>query len=200
MTPYTHPSQRGAALVIALLLLLVMTIIGITSIQSSTVQTRMAANSDDRNRALQAAEHSLRAALNKLHDESGTGLGALETAFNGTTTPGLYTSLQEVNNTCTRLSPWQGGNVWSTANSLEAAGIKTTVVPNLQNDPRYMIALDNVFDPTSDCYFDSTMEGFAEGVGNAAPPIAALFTITALGNGAQPNTRARLQQRVAQAY
>jgi len=199
MTPHTHANQRGAALIIALLLLLVMTVLGITSIQSSTVQTRMAANSDDRNRALQAAEHSLRAALGVLHGKSGIGVGALETTFNGTTTPGLYTSLKEVSNKCTRSSPWQGGNTWDNTNSQEATSIKTSVQPNLQNDPRYMIALDNVFDPNNACYFDTTMEGFADSVGND-PPVAALFTITALGYGAQPNTRARLQQRVTQAY
>jgi type IV pilus assembly protein PilX len=54
--------QRGAVLVIALLLLLVLTIIGITVMQMSRLQERMAGNSRDVNLSFQAAEGSMRAA------------------------------------------------------------------------------------------------------------------------------------------
>lgn len=53
--------QRGAALIISLIFLLLMTLIGVSSMQSTTLQERMAGNTRDRNLAFQAAEAGLRA-------------------------------------------------------------------------------------------------------------------------------------------
>ncbi|MFN2309885.1 MAG: PilX N-terminal domain-containing pilus assembly protein [Gammaproteobacteria bacterium] len=52
--------QRGAVLIISLIFLLLMTLIGVTSMQSTTLQERMAGNTRDRNLAFQAAEAGLR--------------------------------------------------------------------------------------------------------------------------------------------
>lgn len=52
--------QRGAALVISLLLLLVMTLLGLGASQSTRLQERMAGNQRDQELALQAAEAALR--------------------------------------------------------------------------------------------------------------------------------------------
>lgn len=52
--------QRGAALIISLIFLLLMTLIGVTSMQTTTLQERMAGNARDRNLALQSAEAGLR--------------------------------------------------------------------------------------------------------------------------------------------
>lgn len=57
-----HARQRGAVLVTAMLLLLVLTIIGVTVMQMSRMQERMTGNSRDVNLAFQAAEGSMRAA------------------------------------------------------------------------------------------------------------------------------------------
>lgn len=54
--------QRGAALVISLLLLLVMTLLGLGASQSTRLQERMAGNQRDQEVALQAAEAALRGA------------------------------------------------------------------------------------------------------------------------------------------
>lgn len=51
--------QRGSALIIALVFLLLMTLIGVTAMQTTTLQERMAGNMRDRNLALQAAEAAL---------------------------------------------------------------------------------------------------------------------------------------------
>jgi type IV pilus assembly protein PilX len=53
--------QRGAVLVVSLLLLLVMTLLGLGASQSTRLQERMAGNQRDQELALQAAEASLRA-------------------------------------------------------------------------------------------------------------------------------------------
>lgn len=52
--------QRGAALVTSLLLLLVLTIVGITTMQMSRMQERMTGNSRDLNIAFQGAEAAAR--------------------------------------------------------------------------------------------------------------------------------------------
>ncbi len=54
-------TQRGAILVISLIILLVMTVLGISSLRSATMQERMSGNNLDRQLAFQAAEAALRA-------------------------------------------------------------------------------------------------------------------------------------------
>lgn len=53
--------QRGSALIIALVFLLIMTLIGTTAMQGTSQQENMAGNMRDRNLAFQAAEAALRA-------------------------------------------------------------------------------------------------------------------------------------------
>lgn len=53
-------AERGAALIVGLVFLLVMTLIGVTAMQSTTLQERMAGNTRDRHLAFQASEAALR--------------------------------------------------------------------------------------------------------------------------------------------
>lgn len=55
-----HRPQRGSALIMGLIMLLVITMIGLTAMQTTTQQERMAGNMRDRNIAFQAAETALR--------------------------------------------------------------------------------------------------------------------------------------------
>ncbi len=66
-------NQRGAVLVTALVFLVIMTLLGITAMSTNTLEERMAGNSQDINRAFQAAESGLRSAFSS------------DTAFAGTT-------------------------------------------------------------------------------------------------------------------
>ncbi len=52
--------QQGAALVVALIMLVLMTLVSITAMQVTTVQQKMVTNSRDLNTAFQAAETALR--------------------------------------------------------------------------------------------------------------------------------------------
>lgn len=56
----TRPSQRGATLIISLLILAVLTLIGVTAVQSTLLEEKMAGNMRDQNMAFQAAEAGLR--------------------------------------------------------------------------------------------------------------------------------------------
>ncbi|MGH8603997.1 MAG: pilus assembly PilX family protein, partial [Gammaproteobacteria bacterium] len=60
MKMYLRNRQKGAAIFIALIMLLVMTIIGITASQQTTLEEKMAGNLRDQTLALQAGEAVLR--------------------------------------------------------------------------------------------------------------------------------------------
>jgi type IV pilus assembly protein PilX len=63
--------QTGAALVVSLLLLLVATLIGVTAMQVTSLEEKMAGNLRDRNLAFQAAESALRAGEAFLRTQTG---------------------------------------------------------------------------------------------------------------------------------
>ena len=58
--PHSVEDQRGAALIVGLIFLVILTLLGVTAMQSSTLEERMAGNARDRNLAFQAAEAALR--------------------------------------------------------------------------------------------------------------------------------------------
>ena len=55
-----HGHQRGATLIVALVLLMILTMIGVAGMQDTTLQEKMVGNMRDRNLAFQAAEAALR--------------------------------------------------------------------------------------------------------------------------------------------
>ena len=57
-TPCSH--QRGAVLLISLMILLVMTVIGISAMSTTTMEEKMAGNNQQRQQAFQGAESALR--------------------------------------------------------------------------------------------------------------------------------------------
>jgi len=63
--------QRGVALLVALMFLIVLTLLGLAAMRTTTLEERMAGGSRDYNTALQAAEAALRDAENDL---KGTGI------------------------------------------------------------------------------------------------------------------------------
>ncbi len=56
--------QRGTVLVMAMVILLVLTIIGVTAMNTSSLEAKMATNIQETNRAFEAAESGLNKALN----------------------------------------------------------------------------------------------------------------------------------------
>lgn len=58
---FPRTGQKGATLVVALIILLLMTIIGTVAMQGTTLEERMAGNTRDMNLAFQASEAALRA-------------------------------------------------------------------------------------------------------------------------------------------
>lgn len=69
--------QEGAVLVVGLILLLVITLIGMSGIRSATIETKMAGNQKNRHLAFESAESALREAESYVESITATG------AFNG---------------------------------------------------------------------------------------------------------------------
>lgn len=62
-SPSSHPAgQRGVALVVALILLVVITLVGLAAVRGTIMQQKMASNLYDRQIAFQGAEAAMRAA------------------------------------------------------------------------------------------------------------------------------------------
>ena len=80
--PKRYKQESGAVLVISLIILLLLTLIGVTGTQVTGLEEKMAGNMVDRNLAFQAAESALRAGENfltqaTLPDFTATGTGGL---------------------------------------------------------------------------------------------------------------------------
>ncbi len=82
----SHSKQTGAVLVVSLMLLVVMTLIGVTSMRSSIMEEKMAGNARDTMLAMEAAE----TALLDGEDYLANTINSLAVAFNGDPQEGLY--------------------------------------------------------------------------------------------------------------
>ena len=59
-------AQRGAALVVGLLMLITLTILGISSMNGTSIQLKMASNSQNKNRAFQVAESVITVTIDEI--------------------------------------------------------------------------------------------------------------------------------------
>lgn len=91
--------QQGAVLVIGLIMLLLLTVIGMSSIRGTDLQERMAGNARDHNLAFQASEAAVRSAENYLSgasivpcNPSCNSQGGYYLDLTGPTSPVLWTS------------------------------------------------------------------------------------------------------------
>ena len=80
--------QQGSALIFSLVILLIMTLIGVTSMNTSTLEEKMAANDRARKVAFQSAESALRDAETAIAARDY--LGDLENSFSGVTEEAGY--------------------------------------------------------------------------------------------------------------
>ena len=120
-----HKAQRGAVLVIALIMLLAMTLIGVTGLSTTTMQERMAGNLREINIAFQAAEAALREGENYL-------TAATLPDFNGSN--GLY---QPAPGGTPQV--WAVSSNWSGTASRPYQGDLDTDDVELADAPRYII-------------------------------------------------------------
>jgi type IV pilus assembly protein PilX len=84
--------QRGAVLVVSLLILLVVSILGVTSLTTTSMEEKMASNTRQERIAFEAAEAALRAAEDWLRANI-TNRTQIPGRFNGSS-PGLYSQIE----------------------------------------------------------------------------------------------------------
>jgi len=118
--------QRGAVLIVGLVMLLLLTMIGLASIRGSDLQERMAGNMRDRNLAFQSAEAALREGEDLLDL-------ALLPSFSGSVI-GYWPDLNKVGAIRPRPSAWTSQQ-WE-ANSVE---LPANTIGFVAEQPRYTI-------------------------------------------------------------
>lgn len=121
-------SQKGAVLIVGLIMVLLMTIVGLAAIRGSGLQEAMAGNMRDRNIAFQAAEAGLREGEDYLEDHLST------LSFDGTTT-GLYRNLSDPGNNSEPVDQWSSSD-WSSATAITSG---LTLQPMGASEPLYLI-------------------------------------------------------------
>lgn len=168
--------QRGAVLVISLIMMLLLTLIGVTAMQVTTMEERMAGNLLDQNRSFQAAEAALR--------EGEAGLWALtaEPATCSDGDCGIWAK-DAITEGGEPVDPSQKSTSWWTAEAQTYSGS----IPGVAAAPRYVVEYHYLVK-------DSKTLGFG-------PPTGRMFyRVTARGVGGQDTTMTILQTTYAKRF
>ncbi len=183
--------QRGVALIVALILLVVVTIIGLAAIRTSTLQEKMAGNTFDRTQAFQVAEATLQLA-------SATILPPAPTPDPATYQANAYTNC--ANNPCLD-NPANDPNVPAAAWTLpptatNAANGASSVVTLYGHNPSYIIQYMGACSLNGNGSFQFTNDENNQGGGGSLKATGQCYRITARsstpGNGAPPQERAQV--------
>ncbi len=172
--------QHGTVLVLALLLLFVMTLLGVSTMNTSTMEERMSGNANDRQVALQAAELALRAA----EKDIATNVTTSVSSFTTTGTGGTYA----LGAGPTASDAFDKSKWWTTSTKYKTAPLSTT---SSRPDPLYVIEhRERINIPDN-----SDVE-----VGGPPPtkPIIESFRITARATGITNNSVVILQSHWGQ--
>ncbi len=162
--------QSGVALFISLVLLLVLTIIGVSSVQTTSLEVRMTRNEHDSMLAFQAAESAL--------EDGEQQVFALTTPETFGVVQGRYL-VADVG----ELNHYQRPDIWEDANSIEA-GIE---VEGVASQPRYI--LEHVATVVS----EENAHQLDDPYGGGAQKRIEVYRVTAMGVGGTENARVVLQ-------
>ena len=182
--PMRYASERGMVLVIGLVMVLLITIIGISAIRGSGLQESMAGNMRDRNVAFQAAESALREG----EAEVSPAVKSLP-AFTCTgTSKGLCPDQSK--------TPASSVIYWSSTQWGTTAKQTTLAFEDVTSPPRYVVEVLEV-----DIGSSAAAEGSAidvagmQSTGDATP-----YRITAQGFGLSSDTQVVLQSSYKRRY
>lgn len=185
VSPLSH--EKGATLVVALVILVVMSMVGLASMSSSTLQARMAFNQKQKMLSMLAADAVLRTAENyilenirhKSHMSRFNGNdGLFADAQLGITIPLSVSSAEE---------EFSNGDMTLTANWLDGNSAEVTTFDSSVSvrEGRYTIEYVGKYDPTVNQPTDTT-----KGDDDRHPY---MFRIVAIGWGQDPNISTVLQ-------
>lgn len=163
-------------LVLVLTLLVALTVLGVSSLSNSTLETRMASNFQDKNAAFQSAEAALREAERLIQTNNYTGSQFDNQCTNGLCECDEKTSCDYSGDTSQTF--WELDAVWNT--SSKHMSYSTFNISELAAPAKYIIEhMGNV------CKTDATC--------NATSAEPRLFRITAIGYGTSATSKVMLQ-------
>jgi len=171
----SQTKQAGATLIVSLLILLVMTLLGVTAMQTNILEEKMSGNSKDVSLSLQAAEAALREA--EAYVETIVSPAA---AFDGNTA-WLYPDGTNVD--------VYADATWTTARSYQTGNIT-----NITTRPKYVIELTGEIGSATT---DINVKGYGESSGSGA---VNSFRVTARGTGGSDSTVTLLQAYYAKRF
>jgi len=172
---FSYRTNTGVALFISLVLLLVLTILGVSVVQTTSLEIRMARNEHDTLLAFEAAESALRDAEVAIEATTST------FAYNDTGVGGLWDTPE-----LTDANRWEDTAVWSDGRTIVAATAMNGVAG--QQQPRYMIEHIATVQRDENAYQQDNQYN-ATGSSDSVD----VFRVTALGFGGSPNSRVMLQ-------
>lgn len=173
-TGFSH-KQRGVALVVALVLLVVVTLVGLAAIRGTTMQQQMTSNFYDREIGFQSAEAALRA-------------GESWVVANSTNT----TTLRNCTNQQCIADPFDsggalGGEIQSVPTATFDAGTLGT------GQPQYVVEFMGVCSSTSSGNFQFTNDQNNQGGGGSLTASGTCYRVTARSNpNAATNERSQI--------
>ncbi|PCJ17655.1 MAG: hypothetical protein COA96_17510 [SAR86 cluster bacterium] len=175
-------NQRGAILIFCLVFMAILTVMGVSGMETTVLEERMSANMRDRGMAFQAAESALKAAESWL---------ILQTTLPTTSGDGSTTVWTE-----NSMDPALGDGLywWDHANIVNTwwtnQGIAIAGVASVSSQPRYIIEQYRTVD-----------SGQSIAIGGGASTVPRVFhRITSWGVGVNPTTEIRLQSTFVQSY
>nr|WP_087145775.1 PilX N-terminal domain-containing pilus assembly protein [Crenothrix polyspora] len=151
----SHKNQSGVILVVSLIILLLLTLISLTGMQTTSLEEKMAGNMRDKNLAFQAAEAALKAGEDKVSGGDVT-CSPETTRFFKATKPDI-----------------ENGNFWSTVPSVDVFNLNN----QLDNDrvviqPKYII----------ECFSEDLYRITAYAQGATADAVVILQSVYNLGS------------------
>ncbi len=125
-SPCSLNQQKGVTLVIALILLLVVSLLGLSAMKATTMEEKMVGNTQDLNMAFEAAETALRIAADDIPNAESTG-------FSDDCTSGYCTAASGADDQ----ARWEDTtlDVWNTAGKTQV----TSGVGGVASQPQYII-------------------------------------------------------------
>ncbi len=169
----TKPSfgqESGAALIVGLFFLLILTMMGVAALRTTTLEERMAGNSRDSNIAFQSAESALREAIaNDLYAKT----------YDGTVT-GYTEKISEFKDS-------KGNNVsefeyWTSVHDWKSKSVAATKPSGVAETPAYVVEAI----PAN------------TGLWKAGEPVKRVYRITAASTGASTRAQAIVQGTIVQ--
>jgi len=171
--PTHYKNQSGSALIVSLSILLVLTILGISSLRTTSLEEKMAGNSRDAQTAFEAAEAALREAelfiANSINDDAYTNTGGPGGLFNFAGTVIAADAWTVENN-------WNNSSVSVDYNLNQVAQLPRYMIQKIQSQ----VGLGGASDlGNSYSYGETVTEDY--------------YQISARGTGISPNSRVMLQ-------